>query len=39
MAVVAAGRWLVDATCKMFYLVHPRDLALDDTDPTPKWLL
>ena len=40
MAVVAAGRWLVDATCKMFYLVTwRRSPALDDTDPAPKWLL
>jgi alkylglycerol monooxygenase len=35
----AAASWLVDAMRKMFYLVTPTELALDDSDPEPKWLL
>lgn len=35
----AALRWGVDATRKMFYMVTPEEMALDDTDPMPKYVL
>ena len=33
-----ATRWLLGATRKMFYLVPPRELALDESDKEPRWL-
>ena len=33
-----ALRWLTSALPKMFYLVPPSALALDDTDEAPRWL-
>lgn len=31
--------WLIDSTRKMFYIMHPLDLALDHTDDYPQYLL
>ena len=31
--------FLVDSACKMLYLVDPHELALDETDPHPTYLL
>ena len=36
-AVVAFWWWLVDATCKMFYIVSPHELALNSDDPMPNY--
>ena len=38
MATLALS-WLGSAILKMFYLVSPWDLALDDSDPSPQYLL
>ena len=37
--MTAAGAWLLDGTRKMFYLVTPWELALDDQAEPPKFLL
>ena len=34
-----AAVWLFDALRKNFYLMLPSELALDDSDPEPRWLL
>jgi len=36
---MAGMQWLGHATRKMFYMVTPSELALDDTDPVPKLIL
>ena len=35
----AAGSWLFEATCSMFYMKAPSELALDDSDPPAQYLL
>ena len=35
----AIGEWLLNATCAMFYVAKPSDLALDGSDPMPQYLL
>jgi len=35
----AALRWLTSATRHMLYLAWPSELALDDTDPAPRFLV
>lgn len=39
-AAAAAGLlWLLDALRKFFYLMTPAELALDDSDRMPQWIL
>ena len=37
--VMAALRWLFKSILVMFYLVPPSELALDDSDPPPQFVL
>ena len=37
--MMSAVGWLFEATCSMFYLKSPSHLALDDSDPPPRFLL
>lgn len=37
--MAAVLNWAFEATCAMFYIVHPRDLALGDGDKAPDYLL
>ena len=35
---MTATLWLWNVMRKQFYFMHPAELALDDSDPEPKWL-